>query len=74
MKRSAKVIRANESYGPLRRYAIGDVVVGAEADRLAQLGLAEYNDEEPQQETSTETSAPLADDELIDDETEEKES
>ena len=46
MKRTAIVTKANEAYGPLRRYNTGAGVVGYEADRLVQLGLAEYNDEE----------------------------
>lgn len=69
MKRSAEVTKTNEAYGPYRRYNVGDGVAGPEADRLVQLGLAEYNDEEPQ-EVSPEPSPEPS----LDDDTEEKES
>ena len=69
-----RVIKANETYGPLRRYAIGDFVSGYEADRLLALGLAEYNGEEHQEDDSPEASDPIVDDKDIADETEKKAS
>ena len=64
MERTALVTKTNETYGPFRRYRYGDTAFGSEADRLVVLGLAEYNDEEPQEDSSEPSAVPSLEDDF----------